>query len=360
MLHLFNKVYLEHENYIDYFDNDQLIIINLKASSQQYPKTDKLIKYGNTISDVIEEGQTLQNLMVELMSTDKKTVIFADNNSFGKIYASWIKSTVNIDQSSFDVLMDCYGHKLKIYSMGNQDLIASCKEAFEEAETFDYSGVSFKPSYEFLLSSAFVNKEFSRKENLKTCMLDFVKRDYESHILEARWLIDSNILDADMQKLLGGEGKTVNNYHDLPWMSVFKSPFFTEVSSGKPNANYSPGVNGRLDLSKASGEDLELLLQLTVNVFVNVIGNNYLPSYSSADDTRIVNNTDWPYMTSIKNKELSDDDYNNILDSILSHKILFPYVPDELRNTINFVALGHFKSLMQENKTSSLEKFSLK
>jgi hypothetical protein len=314
----------------------------------------------DTLEDVLGE-RSLEALLTELLAIEEKVVVFANNDAFAKIATVWLKSTTHMDQSAFNTWANCYKYKCSVYSRANDQLIELMKAYWETAVTYDFSSIDFGPSFEFALASAFANRDFSKKDKFKTLLSNFIKREYEQQILEARKHLDTYILDNDMQLLLGGSGKTLEDFRELPRMSIYREPFFREtINTVPPNQSYWPGKVSKLDISEGTDEEITELCTLTDDINIAIMNFSVPAGLSGSVNGELYQSRGWSFLSSVKNGSLSDEEYNQALDEMLAEKIAMIHVPFDLREHILFVFLPHVKSLKQEGNTSALEKFTLK
>ncbi len=358
MIHLFNNVFLEQDTFV--YQGYKNIVISETYATSDISASATVLSSGTTLESVLD-GKTIGAFLKSLMiHGEEKVMIYADNSSFAAIITSWLKSTTNMDQASFDVFVDCYKHKCDVYSRPNDQLIEFIKASWASAAVFDFSSDDFAPSFEFALASALHNRNFSKKSKLKTLLSKFIKREYEQQILEARKHIDTYILDSDLQTLLGGSGKTLANFKELPRMGIYKEPFFHEVVSVPSNQAYWPGKVSKLDVSKGTSADIETLCQLTDDVNIAIMNMSVPAGLSGSSNGVLYQSRGWAFMDSVRNGTLSDEEYNTALDEMLEENISLIHVPFDLRETILFVFLPYVKSLKKQNNTSALEKFTLK
>jgi hypothetical protein len=249
-----------------------------------------------------------------------------------------------------------------------------------------------------MLATAFYDRNFSKKEKLKKLFARFIKRTYELYILEIRKHIDTYILDADAQKILGGHSKTIKNYLELDKMSVYKAPYFKNLDSAPYFKSYQPGKDSKLDLSLISDKDVKDLCNVTNEFAVSIMGfcdTGGLSGISNADYATIpfekmaTDNMSWPvwmseetkallikdlkndghfniprnnleYMDSVRKGILTEEEYNKVLEDNLKEKIAMIHIPLDLREQILFVFLPYIKSLAQQEMREKLFKFTLK
>ncbi len=358
MIHLFNNIFLEQDFNLQVFYKVVVISSQYNRNMDTNPKC---LYCEDTLDDLLAE-KTLEQFLREMMAIEEKVVIFANNDAFSKIATSWLKSSTNMDASAFETWASCYKFKCDMYSRPNTQLFELLKANWSTAPVYDFSDNAYLPSFEFCLATAFYNRNFVKKEQFKELLSKFIKREYEQQILEARRHIDTHILDHDLQELLGGSGKTLENFKELPRMSIYREPFFREVIDTVPsNQSYMPGKLGKLDISRASEAELLELCTLSddVNIAISGISNpGGLTGVVNSDFS--LQSRGWQFINSIRDGVLSDAEYNAVLDEILAEAITLVHVPLDLRETILFVFLPYIKSLKQQNSISVLEKFTLK
>jgi len=402
MLHLFNSIFLQHDRLLDL--TLPSILISKEYATSELIDFQHLEGYAYTLRGVGKTWNdalgdiTFSEFIRNLYTKEEKIIIYADDENFSKIFVSWLKSTTNMDKDSFEIFADCYGHKMKVYSNPCDALVSHIKSLWDTAEVYDFSDLDFSPSIEFMLPTAFYDRNFSKKDKLKKIFAQFIKRSYELYILEVRKHIDTYILDADTQKILGGHSKTINNYLELPKMSVYKTPYFQNLDGAPYYKSYQPGKDSKLDLSLISDEDVENLCNVTNEFAVSIMGfcdPGGLSGISNANFSTIpfekmtTDNMTWPvwmteetktliikdlknadhfnvprnnleYMDSVRKGILSEEEYNKVLEDNLKEKIAMIYIPYDLREEILFVFLPYIKSLAQQGMRQKLFKFTLK
>ena len=357
MIHLFNNVFLEQDTFINQVHKYVLVSTTYATPDTRLLST--AIASGTTLQAVLA-GKTLGEFLKSLMTYDSdKVMIYADNVAFSTIATTWLKSSTNMDKKAFNVFADCYKHKCDVYSRPNNQLIEFMKESWASAVDFDFSTNDFTPTFEFALASAFVNRNFNKKEKFKATLSKFIKREYEHLILEARKHLDTYILDKDMQEILGGSGKTLQNYRELPRMSIYREPFFRDtIDSVSSPQSYLPGTISKLDIKYATDAEVIELCTLTDDINMAVMNETTPSGLSGAVNNK--STVGWTYIAAVKNGVLSDVEYNLAIDEILAEKIAIVHVPFDLREQILFAFLPYLKTLKQENNLGMLQKFTLR
>lgn len=355
MIHLFNSVFLEQDKYID-FSNTLAIYSKVNGKSNVSHNPDVLASC---------ESAHAGGIITSLINEDKKVIIYADDYHFSQIAATWFKSTVNFDKASFETFMDCYDHKITTLNKTNKTLIQMTKDAFNnpEQEIVDVSKYDYMPSYEFLLASAFYNKdEFKYKDKLKTLLSIMVKRAYQDDILEQKRLLDRMILDTDIQMLLGGKGKDITNYKELPKMSLFNKSYWDNSLKKErtPAHSYLGGSKSKVDITKASDEDLDELVDFMGDIIMLTVPPELYKYGIDPSSLKIDKSASFKYIKSLAKGELSDAEYETVLQEILDEKAAMKYFPNSLYDSIQYVFVIYLKSLKQDKNDYELAKFTLR
>ena len=395
MIHLFDNKFLQLDKYVQPFNHR--VIISEEYATDDLKDTSvhpTILKSGKNFNDALGEDKDVNYLIRLLFNFKSKVIVLADIKTYAEILTIWLKSITNMDKERFDIYADCFAHKeSKLHNDTSfYRISAIMKSEWATAPEFDFSDLDYMPSIEFMFASAFYDSNFSKKVKLQTQLAKFIKRQYEFYILETRSYIDTYILDADMQEILGGNNKTLSNYLELPRMAVYKQPFFKEDISTFPGHGYLPGSNSKLDLSLASDEEIQELCKLTDDVALSYIGlsnpsgsynfnSDHLPflvnrdlrwpSWVSEETKELIlkdffrqplptctTHDTWKYMTAVQRGVLTDEEYITILHEILSETVGMSYV--NMEENIILTLVTYFKSLKQTNSDNKLRKFTLK
>ena len=356
MLHLFNNVFVEQEKYINLIEAPDIIVVSADYQLDPINASENVSVAGTSMDEILGES-TIQQWFVDLLSKTTKVVIYADNVSFATIVSTWLKSATNMDSNAYNMFIDCYDYHVKSFSKGNSELITKLKDAWAGAETINLSGIDFKPSFEFLFSSALHDANFSKKAKLVTLLSKFLKRYYEEIILEIRRDIDRHALSANLQTVLGGSGKNLSNINTLPDMAVFAGDYWNDSVSVASNKSYLPGSDSKIDLSNATDAEVDALVAVVKKVRLAIME-------VTEDDIHdnLLNDTigTYTYINTVKNGELNDTQYNAVLSEMINKNIDITHVPTDLIDSIVSVFLSHVKSLKKASDLTALQKFTLK
>jgi hypothetical protein len=368
MLHLFNEVFIEQEEKLEVSIGSRVIVIS-SVYNIDMKGNPKCITCVDTLTELLTDI-TLEQFFRETMALTGKIVIYANDEAFSQIIASWLKSSTNMSEEQYACFVTMY--KFRSTTNGNRwfNLFGLLQTAWDSAPEYNFSDVDFLPSYEFLLATAFLNPNFDKKEKLVYLMTKFIKREYEEVILEVRRHIDSLILDRDLQTFLGASEYIANIDVEniktqLPQLQLYAEPFWTEeIYSQSPRA-YHPGSfdlgASKIDISLASPADLSALCEFTEDVIYTF--HTATPETENFTRSVIVNQFEsrgWPYKNSVAYGLLTHEEYLTALGQILAEKYFLIHVPLDLRESIFVQLIPLFKSLKNTNNLEALQKFTLK
>jgi hypothetical protein len=336
-LHLFNKVYVDTHDNIDVLEQGAVIHADYVADPHV-----EVSWSGTSLADSLTDSN-LKTKLVEAHAANKRFVIYGDINAFASIVASWCKSTTNMDADAFSQYAKCLVHKRKTKGNSIEGMYDALVSAFALAETFDFSDIDFYPSIEFLVPTLLSDSNSKWKTKAKNAFYQFIKRDYEADVIEAKFIIDTLITNDDVQNVFGGTGKTLDNYHDLPDLQIFKSEWWNDTN------RYETGHRSKFNLADVSAEEASKL-KTVVDKFYNVLET---PDPVSARE-------DWTFINSIVAGSLTDDDLTAILNKYKSDVPYVPYITTEQSDNILFVFLSYVRQLIRKGDTATLSKYNLK
>jgi len=356
MLHLFNNVFIEQDQYINLSDAPDIIVASTEYATDDVKLNDAVTQAENTVAELLGDG-TYKAWFTSLMSKNTRVVIYANNSNFANIVATWLKSSTNMDNDAYSLFIDCYDFHLKTHGKGNADLTTALKSAYSDANAIDFSDTDFDPSFEFLFASAMHDAGFAKKSKLVALLSKFLKRQYEEHILEIRRDIDRHALNSTLQTLLGGSGKTLSTINELPDMSVFSGDYWNDTPNVVSSKSYQPGSNSKIDLAQASDDEVDALVAVVKKVRLAVMNVTADDIHANLVDDVIGSYT---YINTVKTGNLNDSQYNEVITSLTAKPIDIAYLPNDLEDTIVKVFLSHVRSLKSSSDLTALQKFTLK
>lgn len=369
MLHLFNEVFIEHKPHL-WIPTGSCIIVVSGDPAGDLETNENCLNHVATVDELIGDGRTMQDFVNDTMDLTGKIVIYADPEPFAEIVASWLKSTINMDANAYTKWMEIYKFTCITNAKDAPALFTALQNAWDSATAFDYSGKDFIPSYEFLLASAFTDIDFSKKAKLITLLTKFIKREYENVILETRRHIDYNILDKDIQTLIGGTTYTTdisleNIRTTFPELDKFRVAFYRDTANGPTEAAYRPGtfsVDSKLDLSRASADELTSLCSFVDSALLAMTKSSHsdLSGLTNDQVNKIWESRGWTYAESIRTGEITNDEYVAAVNEIVTQTHGLIHVPFDLRESILTTGISYLRTLKVEGNTGELQKYTLK
>lgn len=365
MLHLFNEVFIEQEERLSVPVGSRVIVISSVYNTDMHTNP-SCISCVDTLDQLLGEG-TLENFFLSTMALTGKVVIYANDEAFARIMTSWLKSSTNMGRPEFETYLKVYKFRCITNSKHWYNLFDELDAAWDSAPAYNFTSIDFIPSYEFLLATAFINPNFSKKDKLKFLLTKFIKREYEDVILEVRKHIDSLILDQDVQTLLGGTEYTTDLDIEgikeaLPKMQLYRSPYWREDVYCPTATAYRPGTfargDSKIDISQASAEELTALGEFTEDFLF--ISFDAPPDVSKELVASLFESRGWTYMDSVSTGVITDEEYQIALGEMLDRKYHLRHVPLDLRESILMHIIPYFKTLKNQGNLEQLQKFTLK
>jgi hypothetical protein len=267
MFHLFSKVYLASDSTINL--NFDRVVISERYGIGMYEALDKvsygeLFAYGKTIDSVLGEktfGGFIESLLEKINESDKKLVIYVDDNNLSKFISLWFKSIfVNPTAESSWKIIDAYVKKEKIlknwrYSSTSTDsdiFSGMTKDKFEldfsETETHTIANITELLSFEFLVATYLANGE--NITPLKQSLSNILMRSVQEFIIEMKHTFIKNY--------------NKPNFPVMPVdVSYFKeSTLYTTESLGRVSSSSNLNILG------ASEEDILLFKEVARKILI--------------------------------------------------------------------------------------------
>lgn len=315
MLHLFNKVYINLDGFVDYSINRVIISNNLSVYSSR--TAGEVIHQVKTVDELIgadKEYKDYISFFSKMSSEDRQIVLYLDNQSFCKIVANWYKILfANIDAiSAFNVVKSYFAKSKLIGVFDNRDYdgVDNFEPTFEEFKlAFDSVSVSDadakalitsfadKLSLEFLLSSYVYNK--AHKAELKKTIQSLVKRHIEHMLLETKEFVYKRALKESFAKKVGIKTYQFNNVDEIvndPALKVLTASNFWK-SKGVTNFGSQSNINLKLITDAEIAELIKLLSSAA----------------SGEYDHDLLDSIPVDYIKYVRKDEMSDEDLDNFL-----------------------------------------------
>lgn len=369
MLHLFNEVFIEHKDQLWIPTGSRIIVVSSDPAGDLETNANCL-NHVATVDELIGDGRTMQDFVNDTIDLTGKIVIYADPAPFAEIVASWLKSTTNMDADAYAKWMSIYKFTSITNAKDVPALFTALEGAWASATAFDYSSKDFIPSYEFLLASAFADIDFSKKAKLITLLSKFIKREYENVILETRRHIDYNILDSDIQTLIGGTTYTTdisleNIRTTFPELDKFRVAFYRDGVNGPTSVAYRPGtfsVDSKIDLSRASADELTSPCSFVDSALLAMTRSSHsdLSGLTGDQVSKIWESRGWTYAESIRTGDITNDQYVAAVNEIVAQSHGLIHVPFDLRESILTTGISYLRTLKVDANTGELQKYTLK
>lgn len=353
MLHLFNKVYLEIDDKID-IHLDRAVIsstLGFNIAVELEKHSSGILLYYTTDGLTVDYKKLFEDIKAHSDESGKRFFIYCDPENFIRVAAGWLKSFTNIDRGSFDTFLDCFIHKEKIQQGRNwvgedQSYIGSIKNhynIFDTTNAFNpvLDGVNL--SFEFNLASYLFDA--SSKSQLAKQMSMFMRRMYEEIFIDVKSMLLMNILSPEVQTVLGGSGKDVNNFQTLPKIGIFLDPALWDDSK--------PLIVGSQSSFKWSGLTTAKATELS-NLILEI---HQAIEFLSTDEE---NQRHWGEINFVIGKDLSESELEQMVNTMLINSRDFWLIPKTDFVNVNYVFCRHLANLKNTSNSSALAKFTLK
>jgi hypothetical protein len=334
MLHLFKKVYLEHDDNIDY--NFDRIVISELNGVQNWSEIEKisggrLISYGknlNNLNNINSFNDLLNKVNEKTIETNKPVYIYADKDSYYKILSLWYKiilpNAITNDIISLVKLNFDYKNFLKISSYWNMvdkkknnNILFDSEKLQSEYNNLNINRQEYQSfidnnissfSVEFLLASYLYDG--SRKDSLKSLLIPLVKIEISKWLYNIRELFTYHLLNRNFLNKIGiTETYNINNCLDViknnhPIVQTFYNNPNVFLLNNLDHSTYdvvlTTGSKSLINFENITNQHIENIKQFLVSLGVSEV--------------------EWSYLIDIlpllRNSEFTDQQ----LDSIIKHQ----------------------------------------
>jgi hypothetical protein len=363
MLHLFNKVYLDVDFFVD--QTVDRIVISKNCGQDMLPllaeiSPGKLLANGLNFDDVIGSDKTFKTVS-ELfdfcyktnLSTGKKLHILCDQEAYMKLASWWFKGifkNINADRAYDIILADFYKfclvgkwERIKVQDNYYQNIPSreDFISIFDSTVVDDNTGVleATKPfrSVEYLFASYFFDGSY--KEELKSSVLNLATRSAESYTKDIWRAALNNIL----QKSIREKIEITKEYTLTNLLEVFEDPDLMELRPAVANA--LPVGEGEerpeFNFQSLSSKGLEKLIKMG--------------KFFWRDDPRVS-----AYLSIVSKKDFTDEDFQIIIDMDLNPPDDIRFWKNKDKDTINMYILDIVFEAYRNGQSNILEQYSLK
>lgn len=310
MLHLFKKIYLEHDANID-FNYDRVVVSELNGV-QNWSEIEKisggqLLSYGknlDSLNNINSFKDLLNKVNDQTITTNKPVYIYADKNNYYKILSFWYKiilpnANVNDIVSLVKINFD-YKNFWKVSSYWNMvdknknnDILFDSEKLLIEYNNLEINRQEYQSfidnnisnfSVEFLLASYLYNG--SKKNNLKNSLIPLVKIEISKWLYNIRELFTYHLLNKNFLTRIGiTETYNINNCFDVlknnhPIIQTFYNNPNVFLLNNLDHATYdivlTTGSNSLINFNNITDQHIENIRQFLVSLGVSEVEWSYL------------------------------------------------------------------------------------
>jgi hypothetical protein len=356
MLHLFDKVYLEIDDKID-INLDRAVISNthgLKMAEALERHSSGVVIYYTTDGTTVDYAQLFKDIKLHTDTSGKRFFIYCDSENFIRIAATWLKTYTNISKANFETIINCHVHKERVGQGRNwvsEDLlyVASIKnhiDLFDSTPAFNPAVLDIDLSFELYLAAYLADNTNSLAvTKLRKQMSMFLRRIYEEIFVDIKSMLLLNILSPTLQTVMGGSGKTLSNYSELPKISIFLDT--TIWNDSKP-----------LVVGSACSFNWDVLTSTKATILGNTISEIHTDFEGFVHDS--TNLSHWNFLQYVVGKDLTSSELSEVIDSIIATPSDNFFIPKTDITNVNYVFCTHLSNLKRDNNLSMLTAFALK
>jgi hypothetical protein len=172
----------------------------------------------------------------------------------------------------------------------------------------------------------------------------FLRRTYQEMILDNREMVFMNILNQDIQRMLGGEGKDIEHLDELPKFSLYTDP---EVWN--PAGRNRVGSSSILNIN-SNPEKVKALFDLVEEFYRNF-------EHLNIDQANI---SRWSYGHHVIGQDVSNEVFDTVMTEITTQSWDSNFVPKSDMQNFNYILHLHVLNLYRAGNTEALVNFTLK
>lgn len=292
MIHLFKKVYITSDFFID-VKQHRLVI----SETRGFPIDHSLQQYGHVLNSVLslddlvgpeKQFETLKDVFVSINdfvtnNTNSKFIIYADEQNLSTILYAWYKELLpNATQETIYSIIKSAIFRLNVFHVNFFESTTSFsfenkKINFVEPQIEISLGGELPPeikttvSVEFLLASYLYNGSY--KNELKKSLIPLIKKDLEKYLFEIKEILFVHLLTPGFNSQLElpvqpslSNIENVTEWTESKYIEVFTTPriwnmkFLSLPSSSKQN----------IKLDQLTNDDIQ-----TIKDFTTICGNTW-------------------------------------------------------------------------------------
>jgi len=356
MLHLFNKVYLEIDDKIE-IDLDRVVISNTHglqlAEALTRHSSGVLLSY-TTDGSTVDYKKLFEDIKAHADTSGKRFFIYCDPENFVRIAAGWYKSVSNVERSQFELVLNTHIHKERTQQGRNwisddEQYIASITDhysLFDTTTAFNPSIGDVDLSFELYLATYLANNtNTTAVAKLQKQMSMFMRRMYQELFVDIKSMLLLNILSPTLQTVLGGSGKDLSNYNELPKIAIFLDTAIWNDTKALVVGSASSFNWDGMTLAKAT----------SIGETVSDIHTNFEGFVHDS-----VNLCHWPFLQYVVGKDLTSTELAEVIASVISTPSDYFFIPKSDVINVNYVLCTHLANLKTASNTAALTKFAIK
>ena len=291
MIHLFKKVYVSSDRFID--SNFDRIVVSETTGVELLHSLIKsaqgnLLDKGKNFDEVVGKDKTFsdwvnffERLNEHQITFDKKFVLYCDDVSMMRLLSAWFKLILpNATKESIKNLINSYVYKYNIFykgrfSINNGNLNYNSKiDTSSFSEQYDLvvldetkkikTNIKSNVGIEFILSSYLKNGSF--KEELKNILKILLKKDLEKYLYELKEIFFVHLMTKKFTNLLGFEKDyTLDNLTEIENdKSKFVNLFLNEKIWNYKYMSHPSSSRNNISLTEITEEDIENFKEFTI------------------------------------------------------------------------------------------------
>jgi len=356
MLHLFDKVYLEIDDKIE-IDLDRVVISNTHglqlADALTRHSSGVLLSY-TTDGSTVDYKKLFEDIKAHADTSGKRFFIYCDPENFVRIAAGWYKSVSNVERSQFELVLNTHIHKERTQQGRNwiaddEQYITSIADhysLFDTTTAFNPSLGDVDLSFELYLAAYLVNNtNTTAVSKLQKQMSMFMRRMYQEIFVDIKSMLLLNILSPTLQTVLGGSGKDLSNFNELPKIAIFLDTELWNDSKA-------------LVVGSASSFNWDGMTSAKATSIGTVISDIHTNFEGFVHDS--ANLCHWPFLQYIVGKDLTSTELAEVVDSIIASPSDYFFIPKTDIINVNYVLCTHLANLKTASNTAALTKFAIK
>ena len=362
MLHLFNKIYLEHDDNIE-LNIDRVVISETNGvailDSLNKVVQGVLINYNKNL-DNVNFVDLVKQIHTHGQLTNKKTIVYCDKSNYIKFASKWLKTVLpNLDLNSFLKLSQLTLYKERIITNTQMQSVVplnldtlwenlsveNLTSSFNSTTISNEDKQSIKDlnlnySYEFLLADHFSGSS-NYTSTLSNTVHKFLQRWFKELFKDNREMILLNVLNKNFQTALNFTEDNIDLNSLNPISGVLSLQYYSDNTIW----------------SKENTCTVEGLTQQQIDGLRNLVKKIYNDVEGMEIDNAVFVMLD--YLEYATKSSITTEELNTILNFVVENPFDTCLIPKFDFQNVNFVFVQHLLNLKRNNNTGALTKFRL-